>query len=75
MCTVVLRVEGMSCGGCEQRIGRVLQRLDGVRTVEADHTCGRVRVGFAPQQANREVLAPRVESLGYQVIDEEPVHG
>lgn len=75
MGTVVLQVEGMSCTGCEQRIGTVLQRLDGVRAVEADHACGRVRVRFASQKIDRATLAARVESLGYQVIDEEPAHG
>lgn len=75
MDTIVLQVTGMSCTGCEQRIDTVLRRLDGVRTVEADHTCGRVRVRFAPQKTNREALAARVESLGYQVIDQEIAHG
>lgn len=70
MATVVLQVNGMSCTGCEQRIGKVLQRVDGVRAVEADHTCGRVRVRFAPEWTGREVLAERVESLGYEVVGE-----
>lgn len=75
MDTVVLQVAGMSCTGCEQRIDTVLRRLDGVRTVEADHNCGRVRIRFVPQKSNREALAAQVESLGYQVIDQEATHG
>lgn len=74
MDTVVLQVAGMSYTGCEQRIDTVLRRLDGVWTVEADHT-SRVRVRFAPQKTNREELAARVSSLGYQVIDQETAHG
>ncbi|MQA15080.1 MAG: copper chaperone, partial [Pseudonocardiaceae bacterium] len=31
MDTLNLQVEGMSCGGCEQRIGTVLGRVEGVR--------------------------------------------
>lgn len=70
MARVVLQVKGMSCTGCEQRIGTVLGRVDGVRTVEADHACGRVRVRFAPERTGREVLAERIESLGYEVVGE-----
>lgn len=70
MATVVLQVNGMSRTGCEQRIGTVLERVEGVRTVEAEHTCGRVRVRFAPERAGPEVLAERVESLGYEVVGE-----
>lgn len=68
MATVVLQVKGMSCTGCEQRIGTVLGRVEGVRTAEADHTCGRVRVQFAPERTGREALAERIESLGYEVV-------
>lgn len=75
MDTVVLQVRGMSCTGCEQRIDTVLRRIEGVRTVEADHICGRVRVRFAPQRTTREALAARIESLGYQVTDREAMHG
>lgn len=49
--TVVLRVEGMSCTGCGQRIGTVLRRIDGVREVTADHVSGRVEIRIGPEVA------------------------
>lgn len=70
MASVELQVNGMSCTGCEQRIGTVLKRVQGVRTVEADHVRGRVRVRFAPERTGPEVLAERIEALGYEVADE-----
>jgi copper chaperone len=57
--TLVLQVEGMSCTGCEQRIGTVLRRVEGVRV--------EVRVG--PEMTDRAVLAERIEAAGYQVIE------
>ena len=69
MDTLALQVKGMSCTGCEQRIGTVLRRVEGVREVTADHTTGRVEVRVGPELTDRSVLGQRIESAGYQVIE------
>ncbi|MFF5990616.1 MULTISPECIES: heavy-metal-associated domain-containing protein [Prauserella] len=66
----MLQVEGMSCSGCEQRIGAVLRRVDGVSGVVADHTCGRVEVRVDPAVTDRTVLVERIEAAGYHVAEE-----
>lgn len=71
MDTVTLQVAGMTCTGCEQRIGNVLRRVEGVREVSADHVTGRVEVGVAPELADRGVLGERVEAAGYRVVEGE----
>lgn len=70
MDTVELQVKGMSCTGCEQRISRVLERIEGVRRVEADHVSGRVRVRVGPGLTDRNLLAERIETVGYDVVSE-----
>jgi copper chaperone CopZ len=67
--TVVLRVSGMACSGCEQRINTVLRRVEGVREVTADHSTGVVRVRVGPELADRAVLAERLAAAGYPVIN------
>ncbi len=67
--TLVLQVKGMSCTGCEQRIGTVLRRVEGVREVTADHTTGRVEVRVGPELAGRGVLAERIDAAGYEVVE------
>lgn len=69
--TLVLQVEGMSCTGCEQRIGTVLRRVEGVRGVAADHTNGQVEVRVGPGLADAGQLRQRIETAGYQVIEQE----
>lgn len=68
--SVVLRVNGMSCAGCEQRIAAVLRRVEGVRGVVADHGCGRVEVRGGPELADRGVLAERIEAAGFEIVEE-----
>lgn len=70
MNTIVLQVKGMSCGGCEQRIGTVLRRVEGVREVTADHTTGRVQVRVGAELAGRDVLVERITGAGYEVVEE-----
>lgn len=67
--TLVLQVEGMSCEGCEERIGTVLRRVEGVRDVTADHVSGRVEVRVGPELADRDPLIERVGAAGYDVVN------
>lgn len=67
---IVLQVSGMTCTGCAERIGRVLRRVEGVRGVIADHVCGRVEIRIDSDVADRRVLAERIETAGYQVVEE-----
>jgi copper chaperone len=69
MGTFVLQVEGMSCTGCEQRIGTVLHRVEGVREVAADHLTGRVEVRVGPELTDTGELIERIEAAGYRVAD------
>lgn len=68
--TVTLQVEGMSCTGCEQRLGVALHRLEGVYEATADHQTGELRVRFDPTTTGPEVFVDRVAAAGYQVVDQ-----
>ena len=39
-----LRVEGMSCTGCEETVSNVVRRVEGVHRVDADHETGAVAI-------------------------------
>lgn len=67
MTKVELQVSGMTCGGCEQSVGKALQRVEGVRAVHADHATGTVVVE-AEGQVERELLERAVEDAGYDVV-------
>ncbi|HYE90422.1 MAG TPA: heavy-metal-associated domain-containing protein [Terriglobales bacterium] len=64
---VDLRVDGMSCGACEQRIQRALAQIDGVLQSAADHRAARVRVMFDPARTSDSDLRSCVERAGYTV--------
>lgn len=64
---VTLNVQGMTCTGCEQRLGVALKRLEGVSEATADHRTGELKVRYDPAVMTREVLVERVEMAGYEV--------
>lgn len=64
---LVLHVEGMTCGGCENRVEIVLGRLDGVRSATADHRAGQVRVLVDPARTPVSALVEAIATAGYDV--------
>jgi copper chaperone len=72
MAETALQVEGMTCTGCERRIGTALRRVDGVREVTADHTTGEVAVRFDPRATGPDAVRERITLAGYTVRDDGP---
>ena len=69
MSDLTLQVEGMTCTGCEQRLGVALRRLDGVREASANHQTGEVRVRFDADVTEEAAVKERVVVAGYEVVD------
>lgn len=61
-----LRVEGMSCEGCEASVVDALHEVSGVERAEADHETGRVTVEGEAETEDDELRAA-VEEAGYSV--------
>ncbi len=64
---ITFEVEGMSCGGCEQKLQAALDRLETVRRASADHRSGRVTAIVDDPQRDREPVRSRIEEAGYEV--------
>ncbi len=62
-----LKVSGMSCGGCENAIQRVLKQVSGVQDVNASHTSGVVEVTYDADKVAPSVFRQKIEALGYRI--------
>lgn len=62
-----LKVTGMTCGGCENAVTRVLQRTDGVERATASHRDAEVVVTFDAAKTSPALLQEKIEALGYSV--------
>jgi copper chaperone CopZ len=61
------------CEGCEQRISRTLERLDGVETVEASAQTQHISVKTDYSQTDPDQLRKRLDLLGYEVTTDQTV--
>jgi copper chaperone CopZ len=69
MDTITLRVSGMTCGGCENAVGRAVTRLLGVAEVAASHVKGQVTVTFDAAVVTADHIRAKISALGYTVGD------
>jgi len=67
MATIILQVEGMSCGGCEKSIRNALLERKGVSDANASHEQGTVTIDFDDSAIGKAELASAVEDAGFDV--------
>jgi copper chaperone len=62
----VLKVSGMSCGGCVASVTKVLQELPGVAKAEVTLEPGEARVEFDSAQVSRAALMAAIDDAGFE---------
>ncbi len=66
MKNIVIKVNGMHCSGCENRIKNVLSDIEGVEEVKANYKDGVVTVN-ANESIDVSTLNEKIEDLGFNV--------
>ena len=64
---LTLTVDGMTCGGCENAVKRMLGLVPGVANVTASHRDRRVTLDYDPAQADPTAIAQAIARAGYRV--------
>lgn len=64
---LTLHVTGMTCGGCENAVKRVVSTLPGVAGVTASHAANQVTVDYDAAAVDRAAIARAIETAGYTV--------
>ena len=65
-----LIVNGMMCGGCENRVKNAIKNIEGVENVAADHNTGKVIV-ISDNEVSEEIIKEALEDIGYEVVKED----
>ncbi len=63
--SAVIKVGGMSCGGCVKSVTNVLQGLDGVGKADVSLERGEARVEFDPARVARERMLQVIVDAGF----------
>ena len=64
---IVLKVNGMVCNGCENRVKNAFMNMDGIVKVHADYKKGFVTF-FCKKDIDKSVLEKEIVNLGYEVV-------
>lgn len=65
----IIKVEGMVCNGCENRVQNALKTLEGVEKVVANHTNGTVTI-TSKNEVEENVMKEKIEDLGFKVKED-----
>jgi copper chaperone CopZ len=68
--TLVLKVGGMHCTGCEQTICKAVEGLNGVNKVNASYLDSVAIVVYDAAQVNSEKISAKINEVGYKVLAE-----
>ena len=63
---LVIKIEGMMCTGCENRVQNAVKTIDGVEEVIANHNDGTVKVTLN-KEVDEKVIEEKLEDIGYEV--------
>lgn len=64
---IIIKVNGMVCGGCENRVQNAIKSTKGVKKVVADHQFGTVTI-LAKEEINETEIKEKIENIGFEVI-------
>lgn len=70
MTEINLKVDGMVCNGCENRVKNALENIDGVENVIANHERGMVTV-TSKEEIDASIIMKKIKDLGYEIIKED----
>lgn len=67
---IEIRISGMSCTGCENRVENVLKNVENVESVNANYNTGIVEIGTNDiKNLNIDVIKETLEDLGYDILE------
>lgn len=64
---MILKVNGMVCEGCENRVKTAVKSIKGVKKVVADHKNGTVTI-VAKEEIDENQIKEKIEDIGFEVL-------
>ena len=67
---IKIRISGMSCTGCENRVENVLKNIENVESVNANYNTGIVEIETNDiKNLDINVIKETLEDLGYDILE------
>ena len=67
---IEIRISGMSCTGCENRVENVLKNIENVESVNSNYNTGIVEIGINNiKDLDIDMIKETLEDLGYDILE------
>ena len=67
---IEIRISGMSCTGCENRVENVLKTIENVESVNANYNTGIIEIETNNiKDLNIDIIKKTLEDLGYDILE------
>ncbi len=67
---IEIKISGMSCTGCENRVENVLKNVENVESVNANYNTGIVEIGTNDiKNLDIDMIKETLEDLGYDILE------
>ena len=67
---IEIKISGMSCTGCENRVENILKNIENVESVNANYNTGIVEIETNDiKDLNIDVIKETLEDLGYDILE------
>lgn len=65
----IIKVEGMVCNGCENRVQNALKTIEGIENVVANHISGTVKI-TSKSEVTISTMKEKIEDIGFKVKED-----
>lgn len=65
----IIKVEGMVCNGCENRVQNALKTIEGIENVVANHISGTVTI-TSKSDVTISTMKEKIEDIGFKVKED-----
>ena len=67
---IEIKISGMSCTGCENRVENVLKNIENIESVNANYNTGIVEIETNDiKNLDIDVIKETLEDLGYDILE------
>ena len=67
---IEIRISGMSCTGCENRVENVLKNIENVKSVNANYNTGIIEIETNNiKDLDIDIIKETLEDLGYDILE------
>lgn len=66
---ITIKVEGMVCNGCENRVQNALKTIEGIEKVVASHKNGTVVI-TSKDEIEENVIKGKIEDIGFEIKED-----